>query len=351
MESLPDTGKQIQNNNKQWLICFACLAASLGLFALGANTNIIVLALLSLFIPPSFVYIRATMNIAQTLLFIALFGIAAYLISGIYTALIYICCIIPITFTAGYAIRKRLGFYYSVLATSVAALATLGILILCIYLIWGNTLTGMLEDSIEAKLMENPVLAKTYSYALQWAQSGSIPGLTELDIEAMLAIPTEEAVSSIMNQVSLWLSMYLPQICTMCVTLFGLLDYTIPRTIVLKSGGQAGDIPVFSMWNLPKYFGRWSIALLIVSYIGVFAGWNNFELVYSIVLGFMTVTYSIQGMALIDWLMKKKINSTVARVAILAVTFLLTMAINLYMWIGFFEQIMKIRRREAFRNA
>ncbi len=87
--------------------------------------------------------------------------------------------------------------------------------------------------------------------------------------------------------------------------------------------------------------------MLVFSYIGVAADWNNFDLVYSIVIRFMSVIYSVQGMALIDWLLKKKMQSKGGRVAIIAVTFVLVLAINLYMWLGFFEQIIKIRKRSA----
>jgi uncharacterized protein YybS (DUF2232 family) len=141
--------------------------------------------------------------------------------------------------------------------------------------------------------------------------------------------------------------LYVPQFCSVCITVFGLLYFIIPRALLKRAGHSVRPIPAFSVWSLPRFFGTWTIVLFILSYIGVAAGWRNFDLVYSIVIGFMSVIYSVQGMALIDWLLKKKMPSAGARAAIIAVTFVLVLALNLYMWLGFFEQIVKIRKRSA----
>jgi hypothetical protein len=323
----------------------ACLGMAAGLFALGFYTNPVVLILLALFIPMAFVLMRAWAGVPTTLLGLVIFGALVWLMAGMRYAATATACTALIGLAAGYALKRRTTFYYSALASCAAMLGALGVLLLCVYLLWGGGLDGVLLDYLENGLRGSPELAKAYYYGMGLSQGGEID-FSALDLNAIMAIPAETAVEGVMRGVSPVVFLYLPQVCAGCVVLFGLLNYIIPRAQVKKLGGQVGPTPVFAMWQLPRHFGVWSLALLVISYVGTMVEWNNFDLVYSIVMGLLGVTYSIQGMALIEWLLKKRMQSRTGRAAIIAVTFLLLGVLNVYMWIGFFEQIAKIRKRE-----
>ncbi len=331
-----------KNNTLESLLC---TGIATGLFALGFYTDPFFLIALCLFIPMCFVYSFARCALPMAALSLVLFGVLVWLMAGMNYAVTAVLCTLPIAAAGGYVVRKKLGFYYSALASCAAILGALGVLILCISLLWQSSMTELILKHVENQLTASPDFTRLFYFTLGVAQGGGTVDAASLNIAEAMKVPLETAVRGLMRTAEQNVLMYVPQLCASFVALFGLLDYIIPRAVIKKRGGEVGRLPVFAMWCLPKRFGTWSLVLLVVSYLGVMLGWNNFDLVYSIVMGFLNVIYSLQGMAFIDWLLKKKVESRGARVALIAVTFVLTSFISLYMWIGFFEQIVKIRKR------
>ncbi len=335
------------SNKKTLAESLICLGIAACLFALGFYTNLLFLAFLALFMPMLFIYVRAASGILPSVIVLVLFCALVFMAAGYRYAITFFCCIAPIAFGVGFMLRKKYGFYYSALVSCATILAALGILLLCISLLWGATVYELILGKLEAIFAENPEQSKVYYQLFSIIQSGNSINYESIDLAAINAIPVDTAISGLMRIMTPQIYLYVPQICSVCIAAFGLLNFIIPRAALKARGYGVAALPPFAMWSLPKFFGTWTILLLVFSYIGVAADWNNFDLVYSIVIRFMSVIYSVQGMALIDWLLKKKMQSKGGRVAIIAVTFVLVLAINLYMWLGFFEQIIKIRKRSA----
>lgn len=339
----------LEHSRKRLLLeLAACLGISTGLFALGFFTvGGLFLVPLSLLIPMPFIFLRTRTNLSLALAGIIAFALLVYAMAGEKIALVYLCCTLVIALACGYAVRRRMSFYYTALSSMAATFAAFGILLLGIWLLWGNSLYGIMLDSIEAALHNDPELTSGLygvfslnSYAMG-DEASVIPILTENVSTAVMA-------DRLMLYFPSLLSESVTQLIVSALTLFGLLYYIVPRVFIKKAGSAVGPIPTFSMWSLPKNFGIWSIILIFVAIIGANAGWNNFGVVSAIVLGMFNIIYSIQGMAFVDWLLKKKINSVAGRVAIIAVTYIVfALVVQLYMWLGLFEQIVKFRKREA----
>ncbi|MDL2236751.1 YybS family protein [Christensenellaceae bacterium OttesenSCG-928-K19] len=334
-----------------------CVLISVALFALGYYGGVFLLMVLSLLFPMVFIYHRARTGVAWTVAAVLAFGVAVFLMAGINIAGILMCCVLPSALVVGHVMRRKMTFYNSVLASVITMLASLGILFLCTYLLYDMQLLDLILIKVEETLVQSPEGTKQLYYLterlLPAAQSGDAQVMSELagiTSAAISSIPLETAVAGIMKSFTAQMALLLPQMAAFCVPVLGLLNYIIPRAIIKKQGRAVGKVPVFSAWGLPRHFGKWSLFLLILSYIGVGAGWNNFDYVYVIVMGFLTAVYSVQGMAFIDWALKKKIASRPGRVAIIVVTFLLGSIWNVYMWIGFFEQVVKLRKRELTAN-
>ncbi len=326
-----------------------CAGLGTALFALGYYAGVFLLMIVALFIPMVFVYLRARTNNIYTVLGIVLFGVPVFLMAGINYAGIMMCCSLPVALVIGYLIAPKTTFYYSVLFSCVAMLASLGILLLCVQLFFQVSLVELVQQKFAAELAATPAaeaVARQSYYLLETAQSMATGRSTAMDANTVMAMPIEEVVDGVMRFVDPYLALTIPTAAAFCVPAFGLLNYIVPRAAAKKAGVEVGDIPTFSAWSLPKGFGIWSLVLLILAFIGEAAGWHNFDLVYSIAIGFLTAIYSVQGMAFIDWLLKKKMESGAGRAAIIVATFLLLSFINLYMWIGFFEQVVKLRKRE-----
>jgi len=338
----------LEHSKKRYLLeLAACLGIGAGLFALGFYTGTIFLIILSPFIPLPFIYLHARTNMSLSAAGVIAFGLLVYVMSNERYAITFLCCTLLIAFVCGYVIRRSTTFYFSALAGCGAMLAALGVLLLCIWFLWGTSLNGLIFNKIEAELYSLPPdITKLLYHYTGVSQGGGVVDLLNFDMSTLSGISTDTAVQGMIRYLHPYIVILVPQACTSVIALFGLLGYIIPRAAVKKAGQPVGPVPVFSKWSLPNHFGTWSIVLLLVAMVGNFAGWNNFDIVYSIVMGLLNVIYSIQGMAFIDWLLKKKINVTAGRVAIIAVTYIIFSAINMYMWLGLFEQVVKLRKRE-----
>ncbi|MEF9863591.1 MAG: DUF2232 domain-containing protein [Christensenellaceae bacterium] len=338
-------------NYKQVAIC---TAIAVGMVLLGAVTNGVLLVLFAPFIPMVLVVAGTGSSPSIAAICTILLGVLTWLVAGVNTAILLMVCALPIVIAMSYVIKKQLSFYMSVLISCITMLVVLGLFLLTVFLLYGADLTTLITNTAQDFLTKNPDIARTYYYVINTMQSGAqvLP-----DANAILSVPAQTAVDGTMRYVSIQMAMMLPQMATMGVALLGLLNFTIPRAITKKLGGAVGHAPAFCDLALPKSFGIWSIALLIVAFLGVQFEWRNFNLVYAIVMGFFSVIYTIQGMAFVDWLLKKKMESTGGRIAIIAVTFLALSFMGafsfflgqLYMWLGFFEQIARIRKREQIK--
>ncbi len=328
---------------KLWCM-LACIGTAVALMAAGALSNWIILILVSLFVPMAFIVAGARSSQVIGVLSVIASGILVWLFAGINIALVMVVCSLPITVVMTYVIKKRMSFYYSTLISCAALLASLGLLILLTQLLYGTDLMTLLLNHLETFLHANPEFSKLY----YTTYNALLNGTQSLDLAAAMNTPIDVAVTGLMQTFTVQLAMLVPQVAMFCVALFGLLNYVIPRAIVKKQGLEVGRVPTFSQLALPAKYGTWSLVALIVAFLGMTLGWRNFNLVYAIIMGFFSVTYMMQGMAFTDWLLKKKLDSASGRIAIIVIIFLILMlfGLNIFMWIGFFEQIVKFRKRD-----
>lgn len=337
-------------NGKKLCAFSACTAAAIGLIYAGFNTDIFGLVFFSALLCLPLIYIRATMGSPALLISLTALFAAAYFMRGASYAVIYLICGAIVSFVCGYAVIAGKSFYDSVLMCCIAVAAALGAVMLFIWTVKGESLIDAALSKTESALsaMPDDTLKFLYRYTSAAAGGGSVD-LTSITAESLSSVSKETALSGLMRYLTPSLTLMIPQLCSTGVLLSGLLYYIIPRAVLKKLKYRVSLIPPFSMWSLPKHFGMWSVVIYLVALIGYNAGGANFEIVYGIVYGAFNIIYTIQGLAFTDWLLLKKIESAPARIAILAVTWLLGSVIELYMWLGLLEQLLKIRNRSPIK--
>lgn len=327
-----------------------CTAASIGLLCAGFNSDIFGLIFFSALLCLPLIYIRATIGTPALLISLAALFAAAYFLRGASFASIYLICAAIISFVCGYAVIAGKSFYDSALMCCIASAAVLGAVMLFIWIDKGQSLIDTALSKIEAMLsaMPDDTLKFLYRYTSVAAGGGSAD-LSSITAQSLSALSKETAVSGLMRYLTPSVTLTVPQLCSIGVLLSGLLYYVVPRAVLKKLKYRVSPIPPFSLWSLPKHFGIWSVVIYMVALIGYNAGGANFEIVYGIVYGAFYITYTIQGFAFVDWLLLKKISSVPARIAILAATWLLGSVIELYMWLGLLEQLLKLRKRAPIK--
>lgn len=341
-------GGQTEEKYEKLWCALACVGAAVALMALGVLSNWVVLFLTSLFVPAALITAGARGGALPAVLGVVATCVLVWLFAGTNIAVITGVCLCFPVFVMTWVIRRKKSFYYSTLISCLTLFASLGLLLLLVWLLYGADLMTILLGKVEGTLNANPEFTKLY-YSMYHALAN---GSTTFDITAAMNVPLDTAVASLMRTFSTQLALLVPQAAMFCVALFGLLNYVIPRAIVKKLGVAVGKVPSFSNLSLPSKFGTWSLVALLVAFVGTMLEWRNFELVYALVMGFFSITYMIQGMAFTDWLLKKKISSVAGRFALIIVIFLVLqlLGFNLYMWVGFLEQIIKFRKRAAVQG-
>ena len=242
-----------------------------------------------------------------------------------------------------FVVYKAKRFYTGVLICCIACACAVFLNILSAYLISGQDIISYNLSSMKDMLDQNPDLARMiyFSGNLELQQNVDIMGtLSGIDI-AVATRYTTDIMTPIMTEL-------VPMLYAGCIPIGGLLFYTIIRAIVKKSGREVPDVPKLRDLHLPKQFGRWSIGFMILVFIGELLGWRNFDFVKIITFSVFGVIYTVLGLAMTAYLTRNK--KAGIKVIAFIVVLILTLFIQLLFWLGIFEQIFKVRKRQEMLN-
>jgi hypothetical protein len=246
-----------------------------------------------------------------------------------------IIALIPVIICVFIALQKKMSFLGGVQLSCVGTALSVLVVLVSIYLATGLDIVSASQESIRLALQQDPEYSKQLYLAVQNilgspADSQITSGAA---IDALYAYLEPGASYSIITA----LAAYIP--------LGGLVFYLIPRAIAKKAGAKVAYVPPFSKFRLPPKFGRWSVALLLVALVGQMAGLRNFDYVFVIAFAFFGSIYYVLGMAFMEWWLKRHIKSAAGRAAIIILIALLFIQLNIFIYVGIFEQLIKIRRR------
>jgi uncharacterized protein YybS (DUF2232 family) len=245
-----------------------------------------------------------------------------------------IIALIPIIVCIWIALGKKLSFYYSVLLSCFGCALSVAVILGSVYLVTGQDIVSATLDTTKQFLQQNEALTKSYYLMLQ-SMNGQAAGQVSMD----------QAMNTVYPLLETTIKYSIPTLYAAFIPLGGLAFYLLSRAIVKKVGGQVIRIPAFADFRLPPKFGRWSIAILLAALIGQAAGLRNFDYVFTIAFAFFGSVYYVLGMALMEWWLKKQIKQPAGRAAIIALIAILLFQLYIFIYIGIFEQLIKIRQR------
>lgn len=248
-----------------------------------------------------------------------------------------IAALIPIIICVWIALRRKMTFLPAVQLACMGTALSVLILLGSVYLATGKDILTAMLDSIRLSLQQDPEFTRQLYLAIQSLTGGAAD--TQITADAAMNVVYPYFESS--------MTYYVPTVLAAYIPLGGLVFYLIPRAIAKKAGAQVTNVPAFADFHLPPKFGRWSIVVLLVAWIGQAAGWRNFDFVLSIAFAFFGAIYFVLGMAFAEWWLKKYIKSGAGRALIIIVIALIFWQLSIYIFLGIFEQLAKIRRRSA----
>ena len=160
--------------------------------------------------------------------------------------------------------------------------------------------------------------------------------------EYVTAQPQQEMLRQIIAQT-------IPTSAVSYILYSGVGGFLIPRYLVKRTGGEVGRIPPFSHFLLPKTSGIYLIITFVLAMLPKLLSLSQLEVAGNVLLQFVYIIFSIQGLALIDYLLRPRIHSTPGRVTLLVVIWIvvpvLTPGLMLLMWVGLMEQLVRLREK------
>jgi Predicted membrane protein (DUF2232). len=243
--------------------------------------------------------------------------------------------LLPIIVCLWVALKKRLSFLGSVQLSCLGFALSVLIAILSVYFVTGKDIVTYVLDDWRLFLQQNDTFTYSFYAAIQMVTGGTVNSQISLNDAVGVVYPFFQ--NSIVYGI--------PAACAASIPLGGLVSFLIVRAIVKKAGAKVTPVPAFADFKLPAKFGRWSVIILIVCWIGAIAGWRNFDFVLSIAFAFFGSIYYVLGMAFMEWLLKKQIKSAVGRGFIIALLAIVLCQLYVFTFIGLFEQLAKFRQR------
>lgn len=317
------------------LICLAVFAA-LCMVSLAFP-----LALFLLPLPGAYFWARA--GAGYGCIFVAASVLAAWLLlGGLWMAGAVIGILGAVV--AGEAIRRQISPCEALILSCAALCAAICLIMLYIFLSTGKDVMTYLadrfiaaaeEDSAAASLIYVVYLSNTY------LTTGNLP-IAELlrSGEAIREIALAPETLSIFRS---YMNLLIPPIVASSVVVCGVLNLVIPRAVAKKRGAGVCQMPPFSGFVLPRRYTPYFVASWFLALCPSVFGWDNLVFAGNILYAVVNTVFLIQGLSLIEYLLKLKISARSGRIAILAVIYVFLSSFLGY--IGLFDLLLRLRER------
>lgn len=297
----------------------------------------VVLILLSLYVPVLYMIGIFLWPLPVTFVYIrhgAKYSIMSLVVAGIITAISYdpvSALNITATFglmsiVLGYCIKNKKDFFFSVILMSAAMFISL-ILVLKIFSVFmGQDIITMLTDQINQM---REMAASMYS------QMGVPKETQEL---ALNAFPTAEVFKKM-----------LPIGLLIGSITMAFISYTIAGKVFKRFGYEISIMKPLSNWYMPVQLAIGIIGLVLLSYLMVYFKIKNAEVLFINTSLLMQFAFLIDGVAAVDFFMKKKDITKGLRIFILI--FLIFSQIGRFLFfIGLIDYALNLRKLDVTRG-
>lgn len=296
-------------------------------------------------------------------------GVANYMRMGAGILVITIVYLAPLTAVLLLCLRQEVPFWKT--AAALAAAYTLSVLALYVGITWltkGQAYTIAIEQMMQG--LDAIPGRDTLLYALIRSGAISLSGLPEntpvFDETTRDIVFLPGIISELYNQIRYRLDLLFRALPLTLVTSFGLLLSTMGLYVsVYASGkriykGKAEDgtlafderyplpqMPPFSTWHISRKLSLYLIPLAAIYLITLGMG-GTMRLAGQMMFAVFTTIYSIQGLSVLNWWLKKWNVSVPLRSIVLLMFFLMFQGIAF--WVGLAEQLFDSRALRRHNN-
>ncbi len=317
---------------------------------------------LVLFLPILFAYIGRTLNKKSILVSFIVFIALSYLrynFAGM--AMLLVFCL-PGAAAIMFVHKRKYGAFDSIMCSmlGISLSFALGALLLGIY-IGGNPFIAVVDyvgRAINLTLGQSPDIFidnwyTSFSVNVMEQQSGFfdlsqfMPALSTPKITGLETIDRAFKISYLVDVFKQSFTQALPTVIAFCIMIPGFANYTAFRTLAKKSGAEVGSMPSFDNFRLPRSFLKGAGMLFVASIVMMIfdaAGYGSFSVVFFTVMNIISFVFAIQGLSILDFLLKRKKLPAPLRVLLGIVAYLVLSQSQILFFIGLLCQIFDIRK-------
>jgi hypothetical protein len=318
------------------------------------NFYVFMITILGLILPALIIYFYASKkNIVPLIISIVFLAGIAYLAGNSSVVLLPFILPIIISGIAGSYLRRTGEKFWSGLGYTIAA-ELFGIMLgtIILYFAYGKQdIAQLIAQSFNDAYMSLPQDDIIYNAQLnlmvsimQMASQGAAAPIS--DIQAMTMA---EKLAIIVPQIKSSMANYLPSMIMGYGIISGIFAWFFSSLMLASSKRHGKELkgtknfeapPMFSTWKSPRWITNILMIMLLASYIVPFIADGKIISVAIALRAVSMLIISIQGLAVINWWIKKKLGTVGATIICVIVVLLLNFILP---WVGIFDIIFSIR--------
>jgi uncharacterized protein YybS (DUF2232 family) len=246
--------------------------------------------------------------------------------------LLFIVLFGPCVAVVSYILLRRRAVFESVLISAGVLLFSLGAFLGIIYLYVRKDLFALTAEGV-GRLLSGSM--------------ASFDSMMKLYREAGILNQTM-TVEEIVEGIDKTLRMIFPSVMILMALVGGFMIYALSLVLLRRRHPDFPSFPPFANWAMPKGMGMGFLGMIGVAYLGYLLGAPNFQLVLLTIINLLSFIFLVQGLALEEFLLKRKKVHKLLRILLLTISFvffqyMLTIA-------GVFEQFFHVRSIIRFKD-
>lgn len=323
-----------KNENLKWMIYPSMIALAIGILS-------IIIPAMILLIPILITIVLIYRGIISSLIAYASYMAVIFLMFSLTYTVLIVLLTLPLIISTTFLIKNKRRMYDSVFINSFVSLLSCLLFIGFIYITKGVDLTTHILNEANEFLASDKILVE-YLYIMlndqsavtEFLKSGIIPeSLAGASFEQMQSFST-----SMLRKV---LVMMLPVALIVYSLASGFFSFFFSHSFLKKKGVDVTSVVPFKDLSVPITSTIAIVVMIIISYILDRFEIDIFYSVLTVLMSVFILVFSIQGCAFIIFFYKNKRVSLFLCILLIILGALL----GVIFWLGFFEIILKLRRR------
>jgi len=316
-----------------WKNLLESIAYSVGTIVLfGILAFIPLFNVLMILCPVPYIFLTVKRGwVTGAITFILSACLTGFLLSPLFM-LLFIVLFGPSVAVISYLLLRKRAVFESVLSSAGVLLFSVGACLGIIYLYVRKDLFRMAAEGVGRLLSEG---------------MASFDSMMKVYQEAGILNQTM-TVEEIVEGIDKTLRMVFPSVMILGALVGGFMIYALSLILLRRRNPDLPSFPPFSGWAMPKGMGLGFLGMIGVAYLGYLLGAPNFQLVLLTIINLLSFIFMVQGLALEEFLLKRKKVHKLLRILLLTISFvffqyMLTVA-------GVFEQFFHVRSIIRFKD-